>query len=139
MNGVLVEELFADAREENVRALRRAVARIAVGEGADREVISDVALCVDEALANVVRHAYAGRAGPMEVRVMREPDELEVVVRDMGKGLDPRRAGRFGIGLSLISQLSGHASITSALGGGAEVRISFPAGSVPHHHYVLTG
>jgi len=136
---VLVEEFFADARAENVRALRRAVARIAVYEGADREVISDVALCVDEALANVLRHAYAGRVGPIEVRVMREPDELEVVVRDMGEGVDPGRAGRLGIGLRLISQLSGHASIASAQGGGAELRMSFPVGSVPHHDYGPTG
>lgn len=129
MKGVLVEELFADACVENVPPLRRAVARVAVREGADREVISDVALCVDEALANIVQHAYQGRAGPVEVRVMRAGDELEVAVRDMGNGLDAHDAGTLGLGLKLISQLSRHASINSAPGGGAEVRMSFPVGS----------
>jgi anti-sigma regulatory factor (Ser/Thr protein kinase) len=128
MAGVLVEELFADARAENVRPLRRAVARIAVREGADREVISDAALCVEEALANVVRHAYAGRPGPLEVRVLRAPGEFEVLVRDMGNGLDSRHAGTLGIGLTLISRLCRHASIAAAPGGGAEVRMSFPLG-----------
>ena len=126
MTGVLVEELLADAQAESVRPLRRAIAGIAVREGVEREIISDVALCVEEALANVVRHAYPGRTGPVEVRVLRAPGELEVVVRDMGEGLDLHRADRLGIDLNFIAQLSRHASITSAPGGGAEVRMSFP-------------
>ena len=68
MTAVLLEELFGHARIDSVRSLRRAVTRIAIREGADREVVSDVTLCVHEALANVVRHAYGDYPGPVEVR-----------------------------------------------------------------------
>jgi serine/threonine-protein kinase RsbW len=55
---------------------------------------------VDEALANVVRHAYAGRAGlPIEVTCRRlwgepatsSPRGLEIVLEDSGVAVDPKK------------------------------------------------
>jgi anti-sigma regulatory factor (Ser/Thr protein kinase) len=129
MTAELVEELFGHARAESVRPLRRAVARVAISEGADREVVRDLTLCVHEALVNVVRHAYeASHPGPFEVRVVRAPQELVVVVRDMGRGLFAHRAGDFGYGLRLMSRLSRRFSMAASPGGGTEVRMSFPLG-----------
>lgn len=137
MTAVLLEELFGHARIDSVRSLRRAVARVAVREGADREVVSDVALCVHEALTNVVRHAYEDYAGPIEVRVVRAQDELIVVVRDMGRGLLAQGAGTFGYGLKIIDRLARRFSMAASRGGGTEVRMSFPLGNRPpaqHRH-----
>ena len=131
MTAVLLEELFGHARIDSVRSLRRAVARIAIREGADREVVSDVTLCVHEALANVVRHAYGDYPGPVEVRVVRTPNELIVVVRDMGKGLLAQGAGTFGYGLKFIDRLARRSSLAASRGGGTEVRMSFPLSGRP--------
>lgn len=128
MTAVLLEELFGHARMDSIRPLRRAVARVAIREGADREVVNDVALCVHEALTNVVRHAYEDRPGPVEVRVVRGSSELIVVVRDMGRGLIARGAGTFGYGLKIIDRLARRLSIAASPGGGTEVRMSFPLG-----------
>ena len=55
---------------------------------------------VDEALANVIRHAYKGRAGrPIEVtcrRLLGDPDSktpsgLEIVLSDSGVPVDPKK------------------------------------------------
>ena len=127
MTAELVEELFGHARMDSVRSVRRAVARVAIEEGADREVVSDVALCVHEALTNVVRHAYDDRpGGPFEVRVVRASNELIVVVRDMGKGVLGRRTGEFGYGLRIMDRLARRFSMAASRGGGTEVRMSFP-------------
>jgi serine/threonine-protein kinase RsbW len=131
MTAVLLEELFGHARIDSVRSLRRAVARVAIREGADREVVSDVALCVHEALTNVVRHAYEDYAGPIEVRVVRTPNELIVVVRDMGRGVLAHGAGTFGYGLKIIDRLARRSSMAASRGGGTEVRMTFPLSERP--------
>jgi anti-sigma regulatory factor (Ser/Thr protein kinase) len=54
-----------------------------------------VALATDEAVANVVEHAYAGRPGaPVQVRFALRPDELRVEVVDQGVTVDPRAMPR---------------------------------------------
>jgi serine/threonine-protein kinase RsbW len=131
MTAVLLEEFFGHARMESVRPLRRAVVRVAIREGADREVVSDVAFCVHEALTNVVRHAYEDHPGPIEVRVVRAPNELIVVVRDMGRGLLAHGAGTFGYGLKIIDGLARRFSMAASRGGGTEVRMSFRLSNHP--------
>ena len=131
MTAVRVEELFGHARIDSVRSLRRAVARVAIREGADREVVNDVALCDNEALTNEVRHAYGDDDGPIEVRVVRTPNELIVVVRDMGRGVLAHGAGTFGYGLKFIDRLARRSSMAASRGGGTEVRMSFPLSQRP--------
>lgn len=54
-----------------------------------------VALATDEAVANVVEHAYAGRpGGPVQVRFALRSDELRVEVIDQGATVDPRAMPR---------------------------------------------
>ncbi|HEX5724991.1 MAG TPA: histidine kinase, partial [Longimicrobiaceae bacterium] len=67
---------------------------------------------VQEALANVVRHAGARRAA---VRLAREAGHLVVSVEDDGKGFSPRGGGG-GLGLFGMSERAGY------LGGRVEVR-----------------
>src|SRR5258708_2546612 len=48
-----------------------------------------IILAVDEAVANVVEHAYAGDRGEIEVGFLLENDRLEITIRDNGVRFNP--------------------------------------------------
>jgi serine/threonine-protein kinase RsbW len=84
------------------------------GRGMAAEDAGAVGLCVNEALANVIRHAYGGRAdGDIVVEAEAVGDRVRVTVRDWGKGqapselpaekADPLRPG--GLGLVCLRKL----------------------------------
>jgi signal transduction histidine kinase len=84
-----------------------------------------------EALANVAKHAGAGRVG-MTLSYM--DDEVALDVRDDGVGFVPARVkadGKGGYGLAAMRQraarLAGNVTIESAPGGGTVVSVSLPA------------
>jgi anti-sigma regulatory factor (Ser/Thr protein kinase) len=73
-----------------IAAVRRSVEDLAVGIGLDERAVGDVGLCVNEALANVMRHAYGGAADrPILVRAWCEDEALVVTIRDWGNGVNP--------------------------------------------------
>src|SRR5262249_5288649 len=110
--------------------------------GADRpEPLIETALyrIVQEALANVGRHARAHRA---TIRLGRRKDLLVCSIRDDGVGFDPEaaaRSGNGGLGLLGIRErldaLGGRLDVRSAAGRGAELRVTIsmrrPAHSLP--------
>ena len=50
----------------------------------------EIGLVVNEALANVMRHAYAGvKDGPIQIDVAVMDGELTIKMRDWGKGVNP--------------------------------------------------
>ena len=73
------------------------VVRAAVGElgtacGMPEKDSCKVTLAVDEALTNIIRHAYHGEAGrPIEVTCQAFPDRLEFRLLDQGEPPDPVR------------------------------------------------
>jgi anti-sigma regulatory factor (Ser/Thr protein kinase) len=71
-------------------------------------------LAVTEACTNIVRHAYAGDQGSMDVMVRPRDEALEVVVSDAGRGMGPSpdKAGP-GLGLPLIAALADSLDIES--------------------------
>ena len=91
-----------------VGSLRREVAAYARSLGATQDAEEAVALAVSEAVTNVVKHAYTGRA-PGEVRLEARLDDdgsLVVTVSDDGRGMVPRSRGiHVGLGLRLISYM----------------------------------
>src|SRR5256714_4803614 len=97
----------------------------------DDGLVSDIKTAVSEACNNVVLHAYNGREGPLEVYVCPTEDELDVVVRDEGQGIQPNPPepdpGVQGVGLSLIQALTDHVEFRGAAGEGTEVRMGFRA------------
>jgi anti-sigma regulatory factor (Ser/Thr protein kinase) len=111
---------------ESVSEARQAVARLADAAGADRDAVE---LAVAEAVGNAVLHAYRdGRRGTVTVVARHEDDKLVVLVADDGVGIRPNPAARgIGFGLPLIAQLSDGLQITERAGGGAELRMRFPA------------
>ena len=69
-----------------------------------------IIVAVDEALANVVEHAYEGDKGEIEILLELAPDRLQVVIRDRGVKFDP--------GSRLRSEIDIHEHIRKGLKGG---------------------
>jgi len=56
-----------------------------------KEAIDEIELAVDEAVANVILHAYApAREGLLEIRARLEHGGLSIAIRDFGKSFKPR-------------------------------------------------
>ncbi len=109
---VLQLELPADARL--LPRTRRAVNGYLEEVGADSEERADVVLALDEACANVIRHAFPnGTQGVIRLRAEISGDAVTVQVEDDGVGFDALEASRHeprpedtsGRGLSMIRQL----------------------------------
>jgi anti-sigma regulatory factor (Ser/Thr protein kinase) len=118
-------------RAENVAVVRQALTGIADAMRLEDGLLSDIKTAVSEACNNVVLHAYNGREGPLEVYVSPTEDELDVVVRDEGQGIQPNPPepdpGVQGVGLSLIQALTDRVEFRGAAGEGTEVRMGFRA------------
>lgn len=128
MNGIIDTRyrLRATSTADSVRGLRAQAAEIAAEAGADAATIESVRLAVNEALANVVTHAYAGREGRLEMDVGVAHGELTVVVRDHGVGVEHQAAAPgAGLGLLIIERLTDRLSIRSTLGRGTELTMVF--------------
>jgi anti-sigma regulatory factor (Ser/Thr protein kinase) len=88
-SGHLSTRLTSDP--SNIAAVRRAVEELCCCKGGlDRDSAAEVGLCVNEALANIMRHAYGGAAGkPIDVTAQCQGDTLVVTIRDWGNGVNP--------------------------------------------------
>ena len=73
-----------------------------------------IRLAITEACANVVRHAYPGDPGILEVGACLGPGMVVIDVCDSGIGTGERRAqpGEGGLGLPLIGMLADRVEIT---------------------------
>jgi anti-sigma regulatory factor (Ser/Thr protein kinase) len=72
--------------------IRRQMEAIAAGAGLSEEQVARVVLAVDEALTNVIRHAYDGRPdGRINIAIRAGGGELRIVIRDYGRAVDPAR------------------------------------------------
>jgi anti-sigma regulatory factor (Ser/Thr protein kinase) len=77
----------------NLAPVRKAVEDLAGASGFDASAVGDIALCVNEALANVMRHAYGG-ATDRPIEVAADVDEraggaMRIRIRDWGNGVNP--------------------------------------------------
>src|SRR5205809_761910 len=73
-------------------ARRRALAGMADALAFDASVLSDMKMAVTEACTNVVVHAYDEEAGQLEVEMLASAEDLTIVVRDHGAGIQPKPA-----------------------------------------------
>ena len=95
--------------------IRRMLANWASAAGMDVEAVDDVVLATNEALANVVDHAYSDGIGDavLEARPGRS-NELVVRVRDSGRWRTPSPdPGLRGHGMTLIAGLSDFVALHS--------------------------
>jgi serine/threonine-protein kinase RsbW len=83
-------KLRIDSDPAKVAEVRRAVEEYCRQIGMEDKVCCNMGLCVNEALANVICHAYHGQTGrPIEVMVQVRDDRLEMAIRDWGSGENP--------------------------------------------------
>jgi anti-sigma regulatory factor (Ser/Thr protein kinase) len=84
-------ELHFRSQVEVLSVVRACVERFAHVIGFDAEWSSQVALAVDEAITNVIRHGYGGRQdGPIMLRLSAlSPAGLRVELEDEGCQIDP--------------------------------------------------
>lgn len=120
--------LELDSRPETLTLLRGVLAGIAEPLEFDPELLDDLKTAVSEACNNVVMHAYDGRLGPLRICLYVAPEEIEVVVRDEGKGISPKTPADErlqGVGMPVMQALTKAVEFHSAPGGGTEVRMHF--------------
>ena len=107
---------------------RHVIREFAASADATGWAIGAIALCVTEAITNVVVHAYRNheRPGRVEMEAELDGDWLCVRVRDHGHGLKPwLDSPGLGLGLPLIAQISARSEIVSSDHGGTEIIMRF--------------
>jgi serine/threonine-protein kinase RsbW len=118
--------LTLPARPENVAVVRHVLGALAEALSLPRALIEDMRLAVTEACTNVVRHAYPGDEGTIDVVVRPRGDVLEVVVADRGRGPGPSPdTSGPGLGLPLIAALADAFEIERTGGSGSRLTMRF--------------
>ena len=82
--------LDVTSEPESVAAVRRAIEQFCADAGFDEKATGEVGLVVNEAVANIIRHAYRGAAGkPIAVDADFADSTVRIRLRDWGSGEDP--------------------------------------------------
>lgn len=114
-----------------LRQVREDIHDWSLAHGWSETDVADIVLAIDEALTNVIRHAYGGKQGERIIVSVREiePAGIAVLIRDFGKqvpleqiegrDLDDLRPG--GLGVHIIRSVMDCAEYTHAKGGGMQL------------------
>jgi serine/threonine-protein kinase RsbW len=85
-----VEKRFElNASSEVLSPFRKELRQILSQSGWEKKTTEEILLAVDEALTNIIRHAYQGRPGKMMVSISAADDKIEIVLEDHGAKFDP--------------------------------------------------
>jgi anti-sigma regulatory factor (Ser/Thr protein kinase) len=108
--GVSIRVSFVmSSHPQYLPVVRAAVGQLAATVGWDEAESRTIMLAVDEALANVIRHAYHGRIdGRIELECYAAGDELNFSLRDTGDPPDKARICAREIGGDKIGGLGTH-------------------------------
>lgn len=83
--------MIIDSRLEEIPRVTRWVDEQIGGAGLRDGLSFDIQVCLEEAIANIVLHAFKGATGhPIVVRLAIGAEEVSVQVRDAGPPFDPR-------------------------------------------------
>ena len=128
----LLELRFA-ARAEELRRVRDAVRAFALTQGCGPDCAGDIAMAVDEACQNIIRHGYRWDPhGTIELALERAGADLVVLLRDSAPTVDPARirprdlddTRPGGLGTHLIRSVMDRAEFVTPAGGrGNELRL----------------
>ena len=77
------------ASSEVLSSFRKELRQILSQAGWEKKTTEEILLAVDEALTNIIRHAYQGKPGKMIVSVRATDDKIEILLEDQGKKFDP--------------------------------------------------
>jgi serine/threonine-protein kinase RsbW len=79
----------------NLSPVRRAIEQYCAEAGLPTPACEEVGLVVNEAMANVTRHAYGGKKDqPVRATVERYGSGVKISLRDWGNGIDPSTVPR---------------------------------------------
>jgi len=88
-------ELNVDSHPANLASVRKTIERFASDHGFDARSVAEIGLVVNEAMANIIRHAYAGRTDrPVHLKADADAQQLVITLRDWGNGVDPSKLPR---------------------------------------------
>lgn len=83
-------KLQISASTDNLQTIRDFIQRLAKEAHFDSEQIDQIALAVDEACTNAIKHAYQYDASKkIDIEIWLAPEKMEIVVTDYGPGFDP--------------------------------------------------
>jgi serine/threonine-protein kinase RsbW len=86
------QTLKIDSRTDQLVTVRDFIARAAYASGFNDEDVSKIALAVDEACTNVIKHAYHfDSKRKITITVQNRDRDFEVVIMDTGKKFDPSK------------------------------------------------
>jgi serine/threonine-protein kinase RsbW len=75
---------------DNLQLIRDFVIKIAAKTGLSEENQEQVALAVDEACTNVIKHAHKFNANrPIDILIQTDDAKLTITISDQGSGFDP--------------------------------------------------
>jgi serine/threonine-protein kinase RsbW len=119
--------LRLDALAENLMLVRQAADGVARQFGASEEVVDDLKLAVTEACSNVVKYAYRGEVGDLEICIDPIEDGFVVAVNDSGTWLDRAEGDDDGggLGIALMEAVTTECEIVTDANG-TRVRLEFP-------------
>jgi serine/threonine-protein kinase RsbW len=74
---------------ENLQMIREFVLKIAAKTGFNEETQEQIALAVDEACTNVIKHAHHHDSRRlMEIKIQTDADKMQITITDKGRGFD---------------------------------------------------
>jgi len=117
-----------DATREAPGKGRQVIREFAMPAQPTDHALGSIAVCVSEAMTNVVMHAYreSDSPGQIDVEAELDGDSFTVRISDQGHGLEPRLdSPGLGLGLPLISQFAVSSDIASPEQGGTEIIMRF--------------
>lgn len=114
MTKKLLADITFNSCAQNLQKVRGLVKAGARDAGCSEELVDRLVLVIDEACANVIRHAYRDDpCGPIRLKLAREDDELIFWLRDFADPVDvgcikPRDLGECrpgGLGINFIDSV----------------------------------
>jgi anti-sigma regulatory factor (Ser/Thr protein kinase) len=120
--------LQLESSPETLTLVRGALGGMAELLSLDVELLDDLKTAVSEACNNVVMHAYGGESGPLSVCLLVGGEEIEVWIRDRGRGIPaeaPADDRLQGVGIPIMRALAQQTAFRAREDGGTEVWLQF--------------
>jgi len=88
-DGIELISLRIPAKADRLKLVRAAVTQTAAISDCSKETTHDLVIAVDEALQNVIRHAYGGASeGDIDISIRRSGNHLVILIRDYAESID---------------------------------------------------
>ncbi|TDX51175.1 anti-sigma F factor [Orenia marismortui] len=130
-------KLTIDSLSDNIGLARVTVASFASQLNFTLAELEEIKVAISEAVSNSIIHGYAEESGEIEIRMRVYGEQLEIIVKDQGCGIEDieaacepayTTAGRMGLGLVFIDSFMDKFEIESKAAKGTTLKmIKIPA------------